>query len=134
MKKRYLFFLSLICFAVSFILLVMKVGFPYHRALALGVYVTSLVFFVLSVRHTAGVLKDKGRQARERMRDHRLKVVGGLIFAAGAYVLWVLIPVERSPLLDYSDEALHQEIRNDRDLVFTLDANLRESYATMQRC
>ncbi|MEM6884608.1 MAG: YiiX/YebB-like N1pC/P60 family cysteine hydrolase [Verrucomicrobiota bacterium] len=133
MKKRYLFGLSLICFAVSFVLLVMKVGYPYHRALALGIYAASLILFVLSVRHTAGVIKDKSRQAREKLRNHRLKIAGTLIFAAGAYVLWVLVPTERSPLLDYTDEALHQEIRNDRDLILTLDANLRESYAAMQQ-
>ncbi|MEM1156634.1 MAG: YiiX/YebB-like N1pC/P60 family cysteine hydrolase [Verrucomicrobiota bacterium] len=133
MKKRYCFGLSLICFAVSFILLVMKVGFPYHRALALGVYAGSLILFVLSVRHTAGAIRDKGRQARGKLNDHRLKVCSMLFFLAGAYVLWVLIPTERSPLLDYTDEALHQEIRNDLDLIFTLDANLRESYAAMQQ-
>ncbi len=132
-KKRYLFLLSVLFFAVSFILLVMKVGFPYHRGLALGVYSASLILFCLSLRHHAQSLQRHGKRVKDGWRQNRNLCVSAIVFGVGAYLLWVLVPVERSPLLDLSDTELHQQIRRDRELILTLDANLREAYGEMQQ-
>ncbi len=114
MSSRRLLALATVCALAAFLVLVLRVAHPHHRQLALAIYGLGWVPFVLSIR------KARGEYSEEvaKLRAWRGHILVGLAVLFLGWAVWVLIPVEPSPLLEVDEELLPA----------TLDADLLASY------
>jgi hypothetical protein len=123
MSYQRLLFLATVCAVGAFLTLVLRIAHPHHRQLALVVYGIGWVPFVLSIfklsaayhGQTLGIL---------RWKTHILVGIAFLIFA---WTFKVLIPVERSPLLEVDVDQLPASLEADRQRLALIDMRMQEA-------
>jgi hypothetical protein len=109
-------------FAVAaFLTLVLRIAYPHHRQLALVLYGIGWVPFLLSIRQ-CWLVFDGPRDKILRWKTHIFVGVGFLIFA---WSFKVLIPVERSPLLEVSVDQLPTSLEADLNRLALIDLKMQ---------
>jgi len=112
LKKRFLT-LAFLLVVAAFLLLVLRVGYPHHRALALTLYAGSLVSFARSLRGK----RDLFRRHRGWLRGLLPYALVLILLVGFAYALRVVAPMQPSALTEWSEEDFDKEIRADEQLV-----------------
>jgi hypothetical protein len=85
--------LSLGMGAAAFSVLMLRAGAPYHRLLALLLYVCGWVPLILAFRNRYEILRLRGRQVRRRIRPYVLHIAVAILLLIGARAGYVLAPV-----------------------------------------
>jgi hypothetical protein len=113
-----------ISIAAGYAIIGLRAFYPYHRALALSLYIASAIFLVLAAREQYKKLGRKGVVLKLRLAKYLphffVAVILGFLFRAA----WVLVPVEPSPLVNMSNQELKADIEQDLKLLSVLGANL----------
>lgn len=124
--------LSLLLGTAAFLMLGMRVGYPYHRMLAMGLWAGALLLFAWALRERRKWLRVHKKLAKRRLRPYvpHLIVGGGL--CVFAYVAWVLMPVEPSELTGMTQADLRGHLDADRSLVLYLDDSLEGAVTALQ--
>ena len=115
LKNKRLLLVTLLLVAVATIQLGMRIGYPYHRLLALLLLGLGWVPLIVSYRINRGVLHAQRIRLKQTIRPYLPHVVVALLLLLAFYVTWALFPVENSPLTGMSPEQLRAEILEDQD-------------------
>lgn len=116
--------ISMISVAAGYTIIGLRAFYPYHRALALSLYIASAIFLVLAAREQYKKLGRKGVVLKLRLTKYLPHFVIAVILAFFFRAAWVLVPVEPSPLVNMSDQQLKADIEQDLKLLSVLQANL----------
>jgi hypothetical protein len=108
----------------AFLVLGMRLGYPYHRIMALALWGLALVVFGLSLRARRKWLRVHKKLVRKRLRPFVPHMAMGMGLAVFAYVAWVLAPVEPTELTAMPAAELRENIDADGRLVAYLDETL----------
>ena len=123
MSYQRLLFLATVCAVGAFLVLVVRIAHPHHRQLALVIYGIGWVPFVLSIRKL--YVNYPGQTQRIlRWKTHILVGISFLIFA---WTFKVLIPVERSPLLQLDLVQLPASLEADLQRLAIIDLKMQEA-------
>jgi hypothetical protein len=117
-------------FAVgAFLTLVLRIAHPHHRQLALVLYAIGWVPFLLSIRQF-WIAFEEPRQRIMRWKTHLFVAIAFLVFA---WAFKVLIPVERSPLLEVDVDQLPTSLKADLDHLALLDVRMQAAATKLER-
>lgn len=128
MSCQRLLVLATLCAIGAFLILVLRINHPHHRQLALVFYGIGWVPFVLSIRKLSITFPDQTTQVL-RWKIHILVAIAFLVFA---WAFKVLIPVERSPLLEVEMERLPATIEADLQHLAFIDSKMQAALAELQ--
>lgn len=116
MKKSII--LSIIITIICFTIVIFRIGYPYHRWLAITLYVLSWVLFVFPLIKT--------------MRRHSKFVkytAGLLVLFFFSYLLYVIFPLDNYDLAKADEKMLEEMIQEDRELaeytIKSLDSSVK---------
>ena len=123
MSYQRLLFLATVCAVGAFLTLVLRIAHPHHRQLALVIYGIGWVPFLLSIRKLSAVY---GGQARKILR-WKTHILVGTCFLIFAWTFKVLIPVERSPLLEVDVNQLPASFEADQQRLALIDFRMQEA-------
>jgi len=118
--------------AAAFIVLVTRIGFPYHRLIAITVYAVSWVPFALSFRSRRAWIREQRTMARAVLRPYVSHLVLAALLAAFAYTAWVLVPVEATPLTAMTDSELESTLARDEASVAEIASALQAVVRAMR--
>lgn len=118
--------------AAAFVVLVTRIGFPYHRLIAIAVYAVSWVPFVLSFRSRRVWIREQRAAARTVLRPYVSHLALAAVLAAFAYTAWVLVPVEDTPLTAMTDADLEAALAKDEARVAEMASALDEVVRAMR--
>ena len=112
--------------AAAFAILMLRVGAPYHRAIAIGIYLFSWIPFVLSFTDKRAFLRAQKERTKRYVRPYvaHLLLVVVLVFL-GRW-MYVLTPVEATILTELSNRELNEHIATDLENIEILKHNTRE--------
>ena len=113
--------LATLCAVGAFLILVLRLGHPHHRQLALVIYGIGWLPFVLSIRKLWRTVGGQTRQVL-RWKTHILVGVGLLLFG---WAFKVLIPVEKSPLLEVDLKRLPAILAADQQQLAFIDSKIQ---------
>jgi len=116
--------ISLISIVAGYTIIGLRAFYPYHRTLALSLYIASAIFLVLAAREQYKKLGRKGLVLKLRLAKYLPHFVVAVILGFFFRAAWVLVPVEPSPLVNMSDQQLKADIERDLNLLSVLGANL----------
>jgi hypothetical protein len=116
--------ISVISIAAGYTIIGLRAFYPYHRTLALGLYIASAIFLFLAAREQYKKLGRKGVVLKLKLFKHIPHIVVGIILVIFFRAAWILVPVEPSPLVNMSDRELKSDIEQDLKLLWVLGANL----------
>jgi hypothetical protein len=108
-----------ISIAAGYAIIGLRAFYPYHRTLALGLYIASAIFLILAVREQYKKLGRKGVVLKLKLVKHTPHIVVGIILVILFRAAWVLVP-----LVNMSDRQLKSDIEQDLKLLSVLGANL----------
>lgn len=111
--------------AAAFVLLALRVLHPHHRVLAFSLYLASWVPFAAATWRHRAVVTAQARAFESQVDGHGLALLVLGVALAGVGVLWVLFPVERSPMRRLEDDEICSEVDADLRLVASLDRRQR---------
>ena len=116
-------------FAVgAFLTVVLRIAHPHHRQLALVLYGIGWVPFVLSIRKFWITYRGHTEQVL-RWKTH---ILVGIAFLILAWTFKVLIPVERSPLLEVDVDQLPASLEADLQQLALIDLKLQGAATELQ--
>jgi len=116
--------ISVISIAAGYIIIGLGAFYPYHRALALSLYILSAFCLILAVREQYKRLGRRGIVWKLRLMKHIPHIAVALILFFCFRAAWVLVPVEPSPLVNMSDQELGADIEQDLKLLSVVGVNL----------
>lgn len=131
LKQSKLFGLSYLLAFAGFLILCLRLGYPDYRLWAVLIYLASIGTFVYALRNKTNIVSRSKTALGTLLAGRISKVLYGLAAFAFAYLLWVLVPFERSPLIELSEDELHQHISDDLQTVLMLNDNLKSAYAEL---
>lgn len=112
----------------AFLILVLRVAHPHHRQLALVIYGLGWIPFVMSIRQfwiTFGGHTDQ-------ILAWKIHIFVGIGFLVFAWAFKVLIPVERSPLLEIDAGRLPTTLDADLKRLTFIDLKMQRAAAELQ--
>ena len=109
---------------LAFLVLVLRLGHPYHRIIALVCYGISWVPFVFSFPRRRALVRLHRMKWGGKLRTYLPHMVMAALLVAFAYVAKVLVPVEHSPLTEISEAELKRNIKDDADTARYINAAL----------
>jgi RNAse (barnase) inhibitor barstar len=124
MSRIFKIAISVISIAAGYTIIGLRAFYPYHRALALTLYIASVIFLVLAAKEQYKKLGPKGVVMKMRLAKYFPHFVVAVILAFFFRAAWVLVPVEPSPLANMTDQQLKADIEQDLKLLSVLQANL----------
>ncbi|WOO39263.1 YiiX/YebB-like N1pC/P60 family cysteine hydrolase [Rubellicoccus peritrichatus] len=128
-----LFGLSYLLAFVAFMVLCLRLGYPYYRLWAVIIYAISVGIFIYALRRKTTIVSRSKAALSSLLSGKLLKILYGVAAFAFAYLLWVLVPLETSPLTKLSEEELHQHIADDLQTVLMLNENLKSAYQELSK-
>lgn len=125
MKYRRLIPVSLLIALAAVLVLVFRVGFPWHRALSLAMFVLSWVPLVISYRINRQYFRRQRAKVRRKTRPLVPHAIVALLLLAIAYVAWVLVPVSvDTELVGMSDTEIRALLTTDLESCFSLNRSV----------
>ena len=128
MSYQRLLVLATLCAIGAFLTLVLRIAHPHHRQLAMVIYGIGWVPFVLSIWKLS--ITYRGQTAKIlRWKTH---ILVGIAFLVFAWVFKVIIPVEKSPLLEVEMERLPATIEADLQHLAFIDSKMQSALTELQ--
>lgn len=113
LKNKRLLLIPPVLVLLAVVVLGLRIGYPYHRAVALGLWLLGWVPVLLSYRFNRRLVKTHRLRLWRRLRPYRAHWVAVVLLLGAFQVARVLFPVERSPLVDLTPETLRAELTED---------------------
>ncbi len=115
----------------AFLVLVLKIGSPFHVYIAIGLFTASLVRLIISVRRHKmySVYKPK---FKEKLRPYRLHIAVLAVIGLLIYVGRVLVPVEDSFLTELPAAQIQSELSRDCNTLMMLQEQCDGFFDDMQ--
>jgi hypothetical protein len=101
----------------AFLVLVLRLLFPYHRRVALVLYGCSWLPFLAGVWQHQQALLGQGQLLEDALGGRVLLVVLAVALLGLGYLQRVLFPLRPSPLALMDDRELHEQLRQDETLL-----------------
>lgn len=128
--KFYLYIgLSALFVFLTFVVLAMKILYPYHRYLALAVYLVSWIPLFLSLRYRPELLERLGSASKSFLVSSGAYIGLAIALFLLSYALFVLVPTEKSALSEMSDEEIQMHLTQDTESLLILK---KENDATLE--
>lgn len=105
--------LSYLLIIGAIVVLMTKVCYPLHRPLAFSLFGLSLIPFMLSFRYRNARMRLYRREIKKKWRSYAPYAGVACLLGLFAYVAWVLMPVDDSPLVHMSEADLKSTTQND---------------------
>jgi len=115
LKNKRLLLVTLFLIVATIVVLGMRIGYPYHRAIAFGLLGLGWIPLVLSYRANQRLLRTQKKILKKKTRPFRPHAVAGLLLLVAFYITWTLAPVEKSPLAEMDSASIRSEIETDLD-------------------
>lgn len=115
LKNKRLLLVPPVLVLAAIAVLGMKVGYPAHRLLAFSLLGLGWIPLMISYRINRRLLKVEGLILKKKARPYLPHAVVAVLLLVALYAAWVLVPVEKSPLVDLTPEELRSEINEDLD-------------------
>jgi len=116
-----LLIVATVCAIAAFLILVLRLAHPHHRILALVIYGFGWIPFLLSIWKLRVAFPDQAGQ----FLQWQTHILVGIGFFVVAWVLLVLIPANKSSLLDIEISQLPQRIETDLQHLDFIDDKLQ---------
>jgi Permuted papain-like amidase enzyme, YaeF/YiiX, C92 family len=116
--------ISIALLFVTIIVFAMKIVYPYHRALALIVYVIGWVFFIYSLSLRKQWILEHKETVTSFFSMFYIHIIFGIIMLVSIYLLFVLFPAAKSPFIGLDDNLVSQIINEDEKIILYLDEKL----------
>jgi hypothetical protein len=110
---------------LAFMALILRLGHPYHRVLALMMYVISWVPFILSFERRRALVRLHRLKWGSKLKTYSPHVLLALLLGFFLYVANVLMPVEHSPLVQMSPDELTADLADDAQTIRYLDQSMK---------
>ncbi len=113
-KKKYWVGISLILSLFAVLALVMKIGFPYYRFVAIGFYVLSWIPLIFGVRHHVRKRKKPSKDnPKSYFNYYKAYYVWAIVLFVVAYTLWALFPVNEDNFFGADLNLIEEQIEDD---------------------
>ncbi|MFT5121593.1 MAG: hypothetical protein ACI9TH_005174 [Kiritimatiellia bacterium] len=116
--------LSYALVGLAFLVLVLRLGHPYHRILALVLYGISWVPFILSIERRRGLVRLHRLKWGKKLKTYLPHIVLAVLLGYFLYVIKVLVPVQDSAVANMTSEELADELRMDMEMVRYLNQSM----------
>ena len=97
----------------GYIIIGLKAFHPFHRQIAICLYLASVIPLVIAVREKWKQLGPKRLIFRKKLIAYSPHIVIAVILLICLRAAWVLVPVEKSPLTEMTDTDIRQSIQDD---------------------
>jgi len=115
LKNKRLLLIPPLLVLAAIVVLGMKIGYPAHRLAALTLLGLGWIPLIVSYRINRRLLQVERLMIKKKARPYLPHVIVAVLLLGAFYAAWVLVPVEKSPLVDLSSDALRAEISEDLD-------------------
>jgi len=115
----------------AFLVLVLKIGSPFHVYIAMVLFTISLVRLTISIKRHR-VYSEYKPKFKEKLRPYRLHIAVLAVILVMIYIGRVLIPVEDSFLTELSAEQIQAELSRDYKTFMTLQQQCDGFFDDMQ--
>ena len=128
MNHQRLLALAAICAVAAFLILVLRVAHPRHRQLALVIYGIGWVPFILSIRK----LWMSFHGQTQRILRWKTHILVGIAFLIFGWAFKVLIPIEKSSLLEIEMEHLPAILEEDLQRLAFIDSKMQRALVELR--
>jgi hypothetical protein len=124
MKNILKILVSVVIALAGYIIIGMKVFYPFHRAVALICYLTGGIVLFWAIREKWKLSQKEQRILLKRISAYLPHIVLAVILVILTRVAWVLVPVEPTDLTSMSEIELRRDIQEDFKKLMVLKANI----------
>lgn len=117
---------SYLLVGLAFLVLVLRLGHPHHRLIALILYGISWIPFIFSFPRRRALVRYHRMRWGGRLKTYLPHIILACILAAFIYVARVLVPVVDSPLISISPAELERNLEDDADAARYLNVVMLE--------
>ena len=121
--------LATLCAVGAFVTLVLRIAHPHHRQLSLIVYGIGWIPFILAIRKVWISYRGRSKQ----VLSWKIHIFVGIVFFVSAWAFKVVIPLERSPLLDVEMERLPLTLEADLQRLAFIDSKMQGALTELQK-
>jgi len=97
---------------ISVLTILLRIGFPHHRSIALGIYGIGWIFFIVALRRYRTIAKAAGI-ATGFVHGRLWTVSVGLVLLLVGYGIWVVFPVHETVFIDLDNAAVQELVNKD---------------------
>jgi len=113
LKNKRLLLVTLLFILLAVVVLGMRIGYPHHRWVGLGLLALGWIPLVASYRINRRLLRVQKSLIKKKARPFLPHAIVAMALLVAFYVAWTLFPVEKSPLACMSAEEIRSEIAAD---------------------
>lgn len=131
-QHKRLLWITLLLMILSSVVLWLKVGFPHHRAIAVTLWLCGWIPVATAYFFNRRLMGVHQAILKKKARPFVPHFLVGISLSFVFYVIWVLFPVDTSPLVGMSDSDLRADLDMDIDTYRMLGEGANDLVATFE--
>jgi len=124
--------LSLMITAACFLIIVLRLFYPFHRAISVSLFVITWILFIMPILRRIRRKQLRGYPNIKFLRKHYVTIISIIIFVFIVYVLIVIFPIRTTVLENEDADTLRKDLDSDSVYILGVIESLETSYNKLE--